>query len=90
MKEYLVKLERISSDNNNLRSNKVEGTCLDLPQSGRSFVMFGEPIDSSKDVRWVMTSVVQEVQKDEDVVQFTTMNSEYKLVILDDNFKSGL
>jgi hypothetical protein len=71
-----VKLTKISSSHNNLRTNDVTGKCHVLPQVGTSFTMFAEGLEFG--TRIIATSEVKEVTPE----GFKTENSEYKLEVL--------
>lgn len=73
-----VKLTKLSNNTNRLRTNEVTGTCYKLPELGQPFVMFSEGIEFG--TRMVSTSIVQEIN---DLI-FKTLNSEYRLEILED------
>ncbi len=72
-----VKLTKLSSNANNLRTNEVIGTCTKMPEIDEPFVMYGEGIEFG--VRMVSTSLVKEING----IVFKTLNSEYKLEVLD-------
>jgi hypothetical protein len=78
-----VLLERLDSTNNALRTNNIEGYTLAEPQVGACFLMFGEPLDPAADARMVSTSLIQSVERDGEVFTFTTLNSTYRVTILD-------
>lgn len=68
-----IKLTKVSSNTNALRTNEIIGTCAALPEVGFHFVMYSDGIEFG--TRIVQTSLVQEINGD----LFKTENSEYKL-----------
>jgi hypothetical protein len=80
-----VRLERLSSNHEHLRTDTVTGICDSLPVVGYSFEMWAESLDPSKDVRYIVTSKVLVVfAEDLDVIDFNTANSKYSLVLLEE------
>lgn len=78
-----VKLIRLASNHSNLRTSEIIGETVELPSEGKEFVLFGEPIDITKDIRIVHTTPIQTVEKlHEKLYQFTTANSTYRLELL--------
>lgn len=78
---YSVKLTKIHSGHQHLRTNEIVGTALDLPAVGKIFKMFGEPLDAEASYRQITTSPIQSVIMFEPDrrLSFSTMNSEYEL-----------
>lgn len=74
--QILVKMTKLSDNQNALRTNEIEGFCFELPQVGQPFVMYGEGIEFG--TRIVSTSLVQEVADN----KFKTLNSQYQLDVL--------
>ena len=86
---YLIHLKRISSANNNLRSNDIWGQCRELPAIGQRFQMTADPLEYSIEYgyqRYISTSPIvslEVVKKDyHDIVNFLTFNSTYSLTII--------
>lgn len=78
---YRVKLTKVSTNQNGLRTPVVEGYCNELPQVGKGFVLLTEPLETG-DVRKVWTSNVKAFSLEEKTeMQFTTQYSEYHLEI---------
>ena len=81
---YRVKLTKMSKNENALRTEEVDGYCVDLPEMKQSFRMLADPLDPKMDVRKVYTSDVQAYSiKSSSVIEFWTLNSKYRLDILD-------
>lgn len=76
-----VKLTRIKSNHNNLRTDEVIGIAIyGLPEVGASFALAAESLDPTKDIRGVFTTPVTELNGN----TFKTANSEYKFEVLND------
>jgi len=83
-----VKLIKISKNDNDLRTDEIEGTTESIPIVGKSFTMVGEGIEYGS--RLVSTSLVTEIMnpvttRDGYFIKFKTMNSTYMLQLLEDN-----
>jgi len=82
---YKIKLTKIKSTHNNLRTDTIEGVCHELPEVGAGFSMYGAGLEFG--VRSVRTSRIEEVDETTTrggkYMTFKTMNSEYHLEILD-------
>ncbi len=78
MRATLFKRE---STHQNLRTNEVAGDYVFEPTVGEHFVIIGESLDPTKDLRMVRTSPVTAVEKDGATINFTTQNSKYTLTI---------
>ena len=79
-----IKLTKIESKNDNLRTKEIEGNAPYLPEIGLSFVMFAEPLTEGTHIRQVTTSVVESMNKiSANKIRFKTMNSTYEIEILD-------
>ena len=75
------KLEKISDNDNALRTNDIEGNFAILPQVGKRFVIIGEPLEAGYGVRVVSTSPVQEINiEGNGAIVFRTLNSIYRLI----------
>ena len=78
---YNVKLTKIRSNHNNLRSNVIIGKTNELPTVGEGFQMLSEGLDFG--VRHVWTSPIKHLEKIENTYQFNTANSVYKLEVFE-------
>ena len=80
-----VKLVKIKSSHEGLRSNEIIGQTEQIPEVGESFTLFAQPLEAG-DVRIVSTTDVKTCEYDETTrrFDFTTQNSDYSLYILDD------
>ena len=78
---HKVKLEKVESSHNNLRTNSVTGVCIELPIVGKSFMLMSdEVLTASATVRVINTSIVKDVLKCANGdLSFTTENSTYLL-----------
>lgn len=79
MTNLRIKLVRIRSAHQNVRTNEVVGVTEDLPKVGSRFIMFGAPVDPKFDIRMIETSVVTAVDRDTLPVTFRTQFSQYRL-----------
>ena len=78
-----IKLSKLLSCNNNLRTHIILGACEVLPQVGRSFEIISGSLTPENDYRYIGTSDVTNVEKLSDTEYiFTTHNSTYRLQIL--------
>lgn len=78
-----VRLTKIESTHSNLRTDLIEGKCIDLPEIGESFFVVAPPLDPTKDFRMVNTSEVKELTTLPDgKILFKTANSTYEIEIL--------
>ena len=80
-----VKLVRIKSNHQKIRTDEVVGKTTHIPKVGERFTMFAPPLEEGL-FRTVFTTPVQTRQYDESerAFTFTTENSEYALYVLDD------
>lgn len=64
-----------------VRTDVTVGRCPRLPEVGKSFEMYSEPLEKNKNasLRWITTSAVQSVTPEESCVIIETRNSKYKL-----------
>ncbi|NJO48254.1 MAG: hypothetical protein HC840_00900 [Leptolyngbyaceae cyanobacterium RM2_2_4] len=78
-----VKLTKIESTHNNLRTNEMVGKTGSIPEKDYDIIVFGKGIEFS--TRVIQTTVVQESNYDKETKTFTfkTQNSTYTLEILD-------
>jgi len=84
MAKVKVKLVRLESNHNNLRSSVILGECDDLPKVGHVFQMEGPPFDPNGGRRYVTTTPVTESSSLPNVskIVFKTKNSKYRLEVL--------
>ena len=82
MKVYIVKLTKIESNHDHLRTNEVEGVTNILPEVGKNFTLIGEPLTDGANVRIINTTEIKSVDKEENTIIFKTLNSTYQLDIL--------
>ena len=78
-----VQLEKLSTNPEGLRTNKVLGVAAHYPEVGRPFIMLGEALDKSQgaNMRLICTTKVLTADRDGDVVVFTTRNSQYRATL---------
>lgn len=78
-----VKLRKIRSTHDNLRTDIVEGYIDALPEVGESVRLFGEPLDPKFNARLIFTTPIKEFQcRTATYMEFKTANSEYALEVL--------
>lgn len=79
-----VKLVKIKSNHQNLRTDEVVGKTTHIPEVGEGFTMFAPPLEAGS-FRTVFTTEVQECRYDEVARKFNfkTLNSEYDVYVLD-------
>jgi len=85
MNYYNVKLTKIRSSHENLRTDEIVGFCNELPILDLTFVMYGEGLELKEAVRIVTTTRVQHVETIGNIINFGTENSLYKLELLNDD-----
>ncbi len=73
-----VKLTKISTNQNRLRTNEFTGEAPCRPEVGKSFFMYTDGLEFG--TRLLMTSLVEELLLDG---VFKTRNSKYKLEIIE-------
>jgi hypothetical protein len=78
---YNITLTKLCSNHNHVRSPIIEGECVFLPIKGRIFTMVATPLDKTKAVRYIHTTVIQEIINDGTTYMFHTRNSTYRLDI---------
>ena len=90
---YEVKLTKLSTNENKVRTKEVVGVCAELPKVGKYFVMFAEALDKMYSARMVSTSRIKEIETTSlhignggigDRYRLTTENSEYTVEVLGD------
>lgn len=78
-----VKLTKIESIHNNLRTNEVIGYCWNLPTVGERFMIWEEPKFENVVIREVITTTIKEVEQIyEKIWEFKTQNSTYYLELV--------
>ena len=78
---YKVRLIKVRSTHNNIRTDFVEGETTALPVVGKAFLMFGKGLVIG--TRCIHTTPVKSVEQIGNTYMFTTENSTYKLEVLD-------
>jgi len=64
-----------------VRTDIVEGTCVDYPIIGESFSMVSKSLTFGFDLRIIRTSTVKSINKQDKLITFETENSTYCLII---------
>jgi hypothetical protein len=82
MKVYEVRLTRVESNHNRIRTDSVEGMTSELPVVGKSFCLIGESLTEGMNARLVTTSKITKVDQNGDEYTFNTLNSTYKIEVL--------
>lgn len=77
---HKIKINKMESKHTRLRTDEVEGHSFDLPEVGKSFILFSEPLEEGKDVRTVQTSPVTAVDHSSQI--FWTEYSTYRWEVL--------
>ena len=82
---FKLKLTKLESNNENLRTEIVIGESFEFPPSvGMNFTMVSDSLTVERDYRVITTSTVQGVRKtSKNVCEFCTMNSKYRLEKMD-------
>lgn len=76
-----IKLIKLKSNHNNLRTDEVEGNLEALPEVGEPLVMSAPGLHFG--TRIIITSLIQEIVEDTgSKITFRTMNSTYELELL--------
>lgn len=80
-----VKLTKIQSSHNKVRTDEVNGESDNLPEIGKRFVLLGEAlVKADGNMRIVYTTSVSELTNISDKsMEFKTQNSTYRLDILE-------
>lgn len=80
-----VKLKKIESTHNNLRTDEIEGHTTHIPEVGHGFVLFAPPLEYGN-MRTVFTTPAKEVSwvETDRKFLFQTQNSKYELTVIDD------
>ena len=77
---YNVRLTKIKSNHNRIRSKVIVGKTNELPVIGEGFQMLSQGLVIG--VRHVQTSPIELIEKIDNTYQFNTANSIYKLEVL--------
>ena len=64
-----------------IRTDAVQGTCLDYPVIGESFALIAESLSFAGGVRLITTSCVKNITEQDDSLIIETQNSTYQLTI---------
>jgi hypothetical protein len=64
-----------------IRTDAVQGTCLDYPVIGESFALIAESLSFQGGVRLITTSHVKSITEQDDSLIIETENSTYQLII---------
>lgn len=80
--QFKVKLHKIASTHNNLRTDVIEGTTSQLPTLDRHFLMSGSGLEFG--TRMLHTTAVTALARVGNTILFSTKNSTYTLLILDE------
>jgi len=79
-----VILTKIRSNHECLRTDVIEGKAPALSEIGDTFVLFSKSLDPRGSIRMVQTTKVKSIEQIDNVYQFNTENSVYKLEVLDE------
>lgn len=88
MPQHNVRLTKVTSTHNNIRTQEIVGWCNDVPTPGESFQMFAPPLDPDAEFRMVTTTLVKSIEASQDPqgllgpLVFRTQNSTYTLEFL--------
>lgn len=79
---FKVKLTKIKSNHNNLRTDVIEGFCKKLPVLNEDFIMFSEGLEDPSAMRMIRTTKVLGIEtSSSQEMYFTTRNSSYNLKV---------
>lgn len=84
-----VKLTKIESNHQNLRSKEIIGNAPFKPQIGNHFVMYAESLTPGLDMRQIVTTEITGVSTEGKITTFSTQNSIYTVEDLDGDDYSG-
>lgn len=80
---YNVRLIKVISTHDNLRTDEVVGLTHSLPEVGQPFILTGDPLSKSAHVRIIHTTPVIKMDETNSVnsgtIVFETVNSVYRL-----------
>lgn len=79
------RLIKIDSTHSNLRTDKIDGYYLDKPVEGLSFKFYSKPLNSNADMRIITTTPIKKVLESNNLIEFKTKNSLYRLELNEDN-----
>lgn len=80
-----VKLTKIQSTHQNLRTNEIEGETGRLPTIGERFSLFGKALNTAAHLRVVVTTEVRETKTlSSGTIRFETENSTYEVELIRD------
>lgn len=79
---HKVRLTKIKSTHNILRTDVIEGESPWLPEVGKAVIVTGEGLEFG--YRVVHTTTIQSMEKIDNVYRFKTRNSTYELEVLDE------
>lgn len=78
-----VKLTKVKTNHSRVRTHSMEGQTVALPEVGKRFQVFGEPLSGDGDIRVITTSVVQKCSPVvDDKMMIETLNSIYEVELL--------
>jgi len=77
---YNVTMSKVKGGDR-VRTDIVEGTCVDYPIIGESFSMVSKSLTFGFDLRIIRTSTVKSINKQDKLITFETENSTYCLII---------
>lgn len=81
---YMVRLTRVRSKHQNIRTDEVVGVTWVLPIVEHPFRMVGAPLNPNADARLVFTTRILSLEYEDGVYIFNTANSTYQLEVLDE------
>jgi predicted secreted acid phosphatase len=79
---YQVILKKVNSKHNQIRTDEVTGECQFLPEVGKTFVMFAEPLNLEANMRVIQTSKIEQVIGSDTIMTFNTQYSSYELNVI--------
>lgn len=77
---YNVTLSKVAGGTQ-VRTDIVQGICLNYPNIGEPFVMTSESLSFVGGIRQIVTSIVQEIAVQDECLIVSTQNSTYQLII---------
>ncbi len=84
---YKVKLTKVRSNHNNLRTDEILGVTEKLPTKGEDFNLLGKGLEFG--TRSVRTTPVEKIEQIDNEYLFHTRNSTYKLEVLEKLDENG-
>lgn len=78
---YFVKITRIDSSNQNLRTQSVSGICKNLPMPTEQFKMISKSLTKQGEIRLIETSQIKSITTNNNgsIYEFETLNSHYEI-----------